>query len=36
MNRMFVAGVVMHDGESAVAFGHGLYAVPIRVLGVLY
>jgi len=28
----FAAGVVLYDGESAVSFGPGLYAVPIRCL----
>jgi len=28
----FVAGVVLYDGETAVGFGDGLYAVPIRAL----
>ena len=28
----FAAGVVLHDGEIAVSFGDGLYAVPIRML----
>lgn len=32
MGDQFVAGVVMYDGESAVGFGDGLYAVPIRAL----
>ena len=28
----FAAGVVLYDGESAVGFGDGLYAVPVRLL----
>ena len=28
----FAAGVVLYDGESAVGFGDGLYAVPVRML----
>ncbi|MDA8140294.1 MAG: ATP-binding protein [Desulfobacteraceae bacterium] len=32
MGDRFVAGVVMYDGESAVSFGEGLHAVPIRLL----
>lgn len=30
--KRFRAGVVLYDGESAVGFGDGLYAVPIRAL----
>jgi hypothetical protein len=32
MGDRFVAGVVMYDGEGAVGFGDGLYAVPIPAL----
>jgi hypothetical protein len=30
--RRFVSGVVLYDGEVAVSFGEGLFAVPIRML----
>ena len=36
MGDRFVAGVVMYDGESAVGFGEGLYAVPIPALWETY
>ncbi len=32
MGEQFVGGVVMYDGENAVGFGDGLYAVPIQAL----
>lgn len=30
--KRFVAGIVLYDGEATVAFGDGLFAVPIRAL----
>lgn len=30
--KRFIAGVVLHDGETIAGFGDGLYAVPIRAL----
>lgn len=36
MGDRFVAGIVMYDGESAVGFGEGLYAVPIPALWETY
>ncbi len=30
--KRFVAGVVLYDGEATVAFGDGLFAVPVRAL----
>lgn len=30
--KRFVAGIVLYDGEATVAFGDGLFAVPIRTL----
>ena len=30
--KHFVAGVVLYDGEATIAFGDGLFAVPVRAL----
>jgi hypothetical protein len=30
--RRFTTGVVLYDGETSASFGHGLYAVPLRML----
>lgn len=32
VGKRFTSGVVLYDGEASVGFGHGLYAVPVRVL----
>jgi hypothetical protein len=30
--KRFIAGVVLYDGDATIAFGDGLFAVPVRTL----